>query len=58
MKQIYIYIYIDRQIDRYKYRYTYNIYKYIFNFQQFETMRSFGDSIYIGKFSKMRQKWI
>ena len=43
MKQIYIYIYI---------------YIYIFDFQQFGTMRSFGDSIYIGKFSTMRQKWI
>ena len=34
------------------------IYIYIFDFQQFETMRSFCDSIYIGKFSTMRQKWI
>ena len=30
------------------------IYIYIFDFQQFEAMRSFGDSIYIGRFSTMR----
>ena len=37
---IYIYIYICI--------YVY-IYVYIYGFQQFETIRSFGDNIYIGK---------
>ena len=37
-----------------KYEANIYIYIYIFDFQQFEAMRSFGDSIYIGRFSTMR----
>ena len=51
MKQIYIYIYIyiyDIYIYIYICIYVY-IYVYIYGFQQFETIRSFGDNIYIGK---------
>ena len=31
--------------------------KYRFDFQQFETIRSFGDSIYNGKINIKKQKW-
>ena len=49
---------MENKIKHKDLKYETNIYIYIFDFQQFETMRSFGDSIYIGKFSTMRQKWI
>ena len=46
---IYIHIYIyDIYIYIYICIYVY-IYVYIYGFQQFETIRSFGDNIYIGK---------
>ena len=42
-------------IKRKDFKYESN--KYRFDFQKFETIRSFGDSIYNGKINIKKQKW-